>query len=125
MCVPYIDAQWFTREEILAVLRHHSGTNFSRRDYKKMAEIQDGPDNNADTKKVDISALAHSDASIKVKEAAIAKPREQTVEIDKDDEPPFRMPALTAIAGVLIQHWAEGKILLEDNANPSTVKGNL
>lgn len=112
--MPCLDARWFTREEILAVLRHHSGTNFSRRDYKKMAEIQDGPDN-----------IAHSDPSIKAKEAAMAKPQEQAVEIDKDNEPPFRMPALTAIAGVLIQHWAEGKILLEDNANLSIVKGNL
>ncbi|OJA10338.1 hypothetical protein AZE42_07345 [Rhizopogon vesiculosus] len=97
------DARWYTREEVLAVLRHRSGTNFSRREYKKMAEIQDGPDTNADTNKA----------------------QEQSAEVDKDDEPPFRMPPVTAIAGVLIQHWAEGKILLEDNTNPLAAKGNL
>ncbi|OAX36523.1 hypothetical protein K503DRAFT_291783 [Rhizopogon vinicolor AM-OR11-026] len=97
------DARWYTREEVLSVLRHRSGTNFSRREYKKMAEIQDGPDNNADA----------------------SKAQEQSVEVDKDDEPPFRMPPVTAIAGVLIQHWAEGKTLLEDNTNPLAAKGNL
>jgi len=102
MCVPYLDARWFTREEILAVLRHHCGTNFSRRDYKKMAEIQDGPDSNADTKKVDISALAHSDPCIKVKEASMAKPREQAVEFAKNNEPPFRMPAFFFFISILL-----------------------
>ncbi|KAJ8588521.1 hypothetical protein M405DRAFT_740123, partial [Rhizopogon salebrosus TDB-379] len=89
------DARWYTREEVLAVLRHRSGTNFSRRDYKNMAAIQD----------------------------AMTKPQEQSVLIDKDDEPPFRMPPSTAIAGVLIQHWAEGKTL--GNANLLPTKGNL
>jgi NAD+ diphosphatase len=28
----------------------------------------------------------------------------------EDDDPPFRVPPLTAIAGVLIRDWAEGKI---------------
>lgn len=95
------DARWYTREEILAVLRHPSGTDFSRRDYKKIAEIQDGPDNNT------------------------AKPQEQFVEVHNDDEPLFRMPAPTAIAGVLIQHWAEGKILLGADASAFTARGNL
>jgi len=116
------DARWYTREEVLAVLRHRSGTDFSRRDYKAMAAIQDGPDANSDANKAQagIAALAHSDPSIMAKEAAMAKPQEQ---VDKGDEPPFRMPPLTAIAGVLIQHWAEGKIL--GNANLLPTKGNL
>ncbi|KAG1753336.1 NUDIX hydrolase domain-like protein [Suillus lakei] len=61
------DARWYTREEVLAVLRHSSGTR---------------------------------------------------------DEPPFKMPAPTAIAGVLIQHWAEGKgkIPLEVDASGSTAQ---
>lgn len=96
------DARWYTREEILAVLRHASGTRFSRRDYKKIAEIQDGPDNNP----------------------APAKSQEQSVEVNSNDEPPFKIPAPTAIAGVLIQHWAEarGKISLEVDASGSTAK---
>jgi NAD+ diphosphatase len=120
-----LDARWYTREEVLAVLRHRSGTNFSRRDYKNMAAIQDGPDVSADANKAQAgtAALAHSDPSIKAKEAAMTKPQEQSVLVDKDDEPPFRMPPSTAIAGVLIQHWAEGKTL--GNANLLPTKGNL
>ncbi|KAG0696954.1 NUDIX hydrolase domain-like protein [Suillus ampliporus] len=121
------DAGWYTREEVLAVLRHTSGTNMSRRDYKKMAEIQDGPDSKpaaTDTQSGTVS-LVHSDPSIKAKEAAMTKPQERSVEDNTDDEPPFRMPPVTALAGVLIQHWAEGKIVLGADANVSTVKGNL
>lgn len=84
-------------------MRHPTGTNFSRRDYKKMAEIQDGSD--ANKAQAGTATLAHSDPSIAA------------------DEPPFRMPPLTAIAGVLIQHWAERKIL--DNSNMSSRNGNL
>ncbi|KAH7905966.1 NUDIX hydrolase domain-like protein [Hygrophoropsis aurantiaca] len=93
------DARWYTREEILAVLAHPTGTNFSRRDYKQIAEIQDGPDKK------------ESGATVQDQIAS------------KDDEPPFRMPPLTAIAGVLIQHWADGKI--EGNVSSFTSKGNL
>ncbi|KAG1806096.1 NUDIX hydrolase domain-like protein [Suillus subaureus] len=87
------DARWYTREEILAVLRHASGTHFSRRDHQKLGEIQDGPDNNPMS-------------------------QDQSVEVNNNDEPPFRIPAPTAIAGVLIQHWAEGKakVLLESGS---------
>jgi NAD+ diphosphatase len=97
-----VDARWYTREEVLAVIRHASGTRFSRSDYKKIAEIQDGPDNNP----------------------APAKSQEQPVEVNTNDEPPFKIPAPTAIAGVLIQHWAEakGKIKLEVDASGTTAQ---
>jgi len=110
------DARWYTRAEILAVLRHPVGTYFSRRDYKKMAEIQDGTGNSTDASKAEGGTTT---------QAPMAKIQEQSVEVDKDDEPPFRMPASTAIAGVLIRHWAEGKIHLNDGANGLTGKGNL
>ncbi|KAG1767451.1 NUDIX hydrolase domain-like protein [Suillus occidentalis] len=86
----------------LPVIRHASGTHFSRRDYKKIAEIQDGPDNNP----------------------APAKSQEEPVEVNPNDEPPFKIPAPTAIAGVLIQHWAEarGKIKLEVDASGTTAQ---
>ncbi|KAH7920621.1 hypothetical protein BV22DRAFT_1039621 [Leucogyrophana mollusca] len=96
------DARWYTRDEILAVLAHPTGTNFSRRDYKQIAELQEGADS---------------------KDAASTRPQEQIAAASKDDDPPFRMPPLTAIAGVLIQHWAEGKI--EGNVSSFTAKGNL
>ncbi|KAG2135819.1 NUDIX hydrolase domain-like protein [Suillus clintonianus] len=64
------DARWYTREEVLAVLRHARGT------------------------------------------------------INNDSEPPFKIPSPTAIAGVLIQHWAEGKgkIQLDAGASATTAK---
>ncbi|KAG1725269.1 NUDIX hydrolase domain-like protein [Suillus paluster] len=96
------DARWYTREEVLAVLRHPSGTNFSRRDYKKLAEIQDGPDNKPATNNTQSGA-----------------------EVNSNNELPFRIPSSTAIAGVLIQHWAEGKILVGADVNGFTAKGNL
>ncbi|KII92689.1 hypothetical protein PLICRDRAFT_172748 [Plicaturopsis crispa FD-325 SS-3] len=83
------DAQWFTRAEVLKVLNHKSGTNFTRKDYKTMEEITEGRSNTV--------ANASQREEIAAKAAA-------------EDEPPFRVPPLTAIAGVLIRDWAEGKI---------------
>lgn len=60
------DARWFTKEEVLAVLR-------------------------------------------------------QSAEVNNDSEPAFKIPAPTALAGVLIQYWADGKVS-EVNANGSIAK---
>ncbi|EKM81168.1 hypothetical protein AGABI1DRAFT_112859 [Agaricus bisporus var. burnettii JB137-S8] len=76
-----VDARWFTREEVLAVLNH---TSF--RSNKELSESF-GDDKGDDPKKV----LAE--------QAAVTA-----------DEPPFKMPPATAIAGVLIRDWAEGRI---------------
>jgi len=59
------DARWFTREEILTVLNHPQGTNFSPIDTSQPGE----------------------------------------------HDPPFRVPPKTAIAGVLILDWANGRPL--------------
>jgi len=118
------DAQWYTREEILAVLRHPSGTNFGRRDYKVMNDIQNGPSQDKDKSQQDAAALAHSDPSITAKEGLSAKVNtaETPMETNNEDEPPFRVPPMTAIAGALIRHWAEGKV---QGNSPSVQKGHL
>jgi NAD+ diphosphatase len=75
------DARWFTQEEILAVVS--KGPSFTERDYKRLNEVVEGKGKN--------------DAD----EAQEAAPK---------DEPPFRLPEPTAIAGALIRDWAQGKI---------------
>ncbi|KAJ3575274.1 hypothetical protein NP233_g1197 [Leucocoprinus birnbaumii] len=85
-----VDARWFTREEILAVLNHRSGTYLSGRDYKKIGDSLDKKDD------PNVKALA---PGAKVEDT---KPQA--------DDPPFKIPPITAIAGVLIRDWAEGKI---------------
>ncbi|KAF7981908.1 hypothetical protein HWV62_31507 [Athelia sp. TMB] len=108
------DAQWFTREQILAILSHPDGTNIAKRDYKVLNEIQDGPA--AEKAKQDqegAAALAHSDPSIAAKEVKVL--------VEEPGAPSFRVPPVTAIAGVLIRQWAEGTI----QANAVLQKGNL
>ncbi|KAJ7030008.1 NUDIX hydrolase domain-like protein [Mycena alexandri] len=72
-----MDARWYTRDEVLEVLNHKLGTTFSAADHKRFAAAADG------TTSKDVQ-----------------KP-EPIV-----DEPPFRVPPTTAIAGVLIREWA-------------------
>ena len=68
-------------------------------------------------------ALAHSDPSVNAKETSGEGEVDTPVNVvNHDGEPPFRIPPLTAIAGVLIRHWAEGKI--EGNASEFQ-KGHL
>lgn len=81
-----VDARWYTRQEVLHVLNHPEGTRFIRTDVKKMAEITEG----------------RQDDSQPSPPASEATRRE--------GDPPFRLPPTTAIAGVLIRDWADGKI---------------
>ena len=81
-----VDARWFTREEILAVLDHPEGTNLSPRESKP----KDAP-------KATASGALEGDANT-AKETEL-----------KTDEPAFRVPPITAIAGVLISDWARGR----------------
>lgn len=86
--VPSADAQWFTREEIIAILTNPEGTNINARGPEKPFE-----------KKVGSNAT------------------EQT-----SDEPPFRVPPVTAVAGLLISDWAYRKVYV---GNSEQKKGNL
>lgn len=80
-----IDAKWFTREEVLAVLAHPDGTNIRRREYKNFDEAQD-----------------HS-----AKPSGAGGPNEPHA---SGDPPAFRVPPPSAIAGVLISQWARGEV---------------
>lgn len=55
----------------------------------------------------------------------LAKLAEASSQLNKDvSDPPFRVPPTTAIAGVLIKDWAEGKVQFPPFALNS-LKGNL
>ncbi|KAJ7772048.1 NUDIX hydrolase domain-like protein [Mycena maculata] len=90
-----MDARWYTRAEVLEVLNHVLGTNIVASDHKKFAEAVDGKTG---------------------KEVVEAVP-------PVVDEPPFRVPPTSAIAGVLIREWAYGKIQFP--AAQSVQKGHL
>lgn len=90
-----LDAQWYTREQVLSVLRHPIGGNFGKAEYKKMAESTEERDN----------TKPQLDPSLDTKGAKAMDPPSGMT-----DEPPFRLPPVTAIAGVLIRDWVDGAI---------------
>jgi len=89
------DARWYTREEVLAVLRHKEGTSFtkSRQLAKSIEERANVDVSGGDPLGGD--AAVHDSPSRVVSDA---------------NGPPFRVPPRTAIAGVLISDWAFGKV---------------
>lgn len=119
------DARWYTREEVIAVLEHAQGTNFTRRDYKNMARIQDGATDESKPTAVTGSGTGSDplagDATVTANQTkATLKP---PLPSQTSDEPAFRVPPLTAIAGVLISHWAYQQT--PPPPAPMPVKGNL
>ncbi|KAF8761720.1 DEAD protein [Rhizoctonia solani] len=96
------DAKWFTREEVLAVLAHPDGTNIRRREYKNFDEAQD-----------------HSAKSATAAGSIDPQPL--------NDQPPFRVPPRSAIAGVLISQWAKGEVpgLSLNNGSTTSPKGKI
>lgn len=110
------DARWYTREEVIAVLEHAQGTNFTRRDWRQVAEVQEGKPDTA-TSGSDPLAGDAAAAANKAQSAA-------NLPVKKEhDAPAFRVPPTTAIAGVLISHWAYEKP--PPPPAPTPVKGNL
>jgi len=93
------DAKWYTREEVIAVLRHKDGTNFTRSDYKQMASIDERVN-----VKVSGDPLG-GDAAVSDSQTRDTA----ALQAHHDNEPPFRIPPRTAIAGVLISDWALGR----------------
>jgi len=83
-----VDARWFTRDDIRAVLGHPIGGKFGSGDYKKMAESAEGRNNQPTIPNLNLVYQ----------------------EQPKVDDPPFRLPPATAIAGVLIRDWVDGAI---------------
>ena len=111
----YIDARWFTREEVRSVLKHRAGTRFEKSDYKKMNEMTDGQSN--------LEQKAHVDSMMQALTPAESTTTRQT---SYSDEPPFRLPGAAAIAGVLIRDWVDGKIGFPQDANKFSIqRGNL
>lgn len=106
-----LDARWYTREEVLTVLQHKDGTNFSKGDYKLLAKEIDERVN----VKLSSSDPLSGDAAA---HDPISQPQDVTTSVTPGaNEPPFRVPPRTAIAGVLISDWA-----LE---NDVTIKGKM
>lgn len=100
------------------MLNHKTGTRFAGRDYKKLSEIVDGP--STEQKPIPGDNAAH----------VLAPPDPRTpnevpkpVETVSQDEPAFRVPPTSAIAGVLIRDWAERRIGFPPEE--SVQKGNL
>src|SRR5712675_1310777 len=94
--VPYLpwlnlvpDAKWYTREEVLAVLQHKGGTNFTRSDYKQMASIDERVNVKVSGDPLGGDATIN-DSQTRDTAALLAH---------HDNEPPFRIPPRTAIAG--------------------------
>ncbi len=84
-----LDARWFTREEILAILEHKDGTSFTRSDYKQMASM-DERDN--------VKSVGDPPGGVQDGDSRNAA---------------FRIPPRTTIAGVLISDWAFGNVPAE------------
>jgi NAD+ diphosphatase len=97
----FLDARWFTRDEVLAVLQHEEGTSFTKNDYKQMASIEERVN-----VKVSVSDPLGGDAAVNDSQTQEAS----DLVVPNSIEPPFRVPARVAIAGVLISDWAFGRI---------------
>ena len=96
------DARWFTREEVRAVLNHSSGTHFKKSDYKRMNDILEGKPTD-DKKNIEAAAQTLSPQ-------VANQTRSVTSTTVEGGGPPFRLPPLSAIAGVLIRDWVDGRI---------------
>ncbi|EPT04695.1 hypothetical protein FOMPIDRAFT_1045958 [Fomitopsis schrenkii] len=90
------DAIWYTREEVLAVLNHAEGTNITRNDHRKLAAAQEEKGPAIST----ANALAGD---------AVTEEEKKAKAVEGPSELAFRVPPITAIAGVLISEWAYGR----------------
>ena len=112
MIVP--DARWFTREEVKAVLDHKTGTHFNREENRKMTDYTEGRLNTTQEQNVKLEPPAEI-TNMKAKE----------IENITNDDPPFRLPPITAIAGVLIRDWVDGKIGFRNEADAPSSKETI
>ncbi|THG94360.1 hypothetical protein EW026_g7095 [Hermanssonia centrifuga] len=94
------DARWYTREEILAVLAVPGATTIRSRD------------------------LGEAD-KITAENLAGPQSASSTVAGSVPDEPPFKLPPLTAIAGVLVHDWAHDKVVITGTKGSPALKGSL
>ena len=112
----HVDARWFTRDEVRSVLEHRKGTRLDKSDYKKLNEMLEGRSNLEQNAKVDsaIQVLTPAESKSTSKQPSYG------------DEPPFKLPAVSALAGVLIRDWVDGKIgFPQESAKVMMQRGNL
>ncbi|PFH52176.1 hypothetical protein AMATHDRAFT_2420 [Amanita thiersii Skay4041] len=109
-----VDARWFTRQEIQLILSGKGGQLLSQADYKKLTDRHEG--DQGGILKVTTQAVASAENPTLAELATAQAP---------DD--PIKLPPTTAIAGVLIKHWADGKIGFPNDTHKSTAlqQGNL
>ena len=105
----YIDARWYTRDEVLAVLAHPHGTKMGNRDPSKP-----DPQSQSQSTAGNLAGDAPKN-NIKAADSAAVV----------NDEPPFRLPPITAIAGVLIHDWAHYKVAIRGTKDAKTWRGSL
>jgi NAD+ diphosphatase len=93
---------------VLTVLNHPEGTTFSSRERRHLAEAEQSSSisvnhgsNEETTSGAGAAALAHSDPALQ----AVG-----TTGLKEGSGLLFKLPPLTAIAGVLIRDWAEGRV---------------
>lgn len=116
-----IDARWYTRDEIIAVFNHPTGTGLTARDNKAINDRLNNRDNRAPAaNRAEMpDAWANNPGS-----TLASKPTPAEVNPSSGNEPPFKMPPETAIAGVLIRDWAFGKVSF-DKIDVPLQKGSL
>lgn len=105
------------------MLEHPQGARLTRKDYRKFDEEDAKTAASNDTPAPSTTghaALAQADPSVQ----AIAKGTAETKAIEPE-LPPFRVPPPSAIAGVLIRDWADGKIGAGGWKGPKPQKNNL
>ena len=101
------DARWFTRDEVLDMLS--SGANKISKDEHKKFE----PPANASVGGVqEGAALAPAEGKF----------ADKTVSAERQEQVRYRVPPRTAIAGMLVERWANGE--LDEIKFPKLVQGS-
>ncbi|KZT44352.1 hypothetical protein SISSUDRAFT_1056715 [Sistotremastrum suecicum HHB10207 ss-3] len=78
------EARFYTKDEVRAVLAHRDGAVLRRNEYKRLEEVESGK--------------------------ALAPEGEPASTVSALDRPSFRVPPISAVAGVLITEWVNGRI---------------
>jgi NAD+ diphosphatase len=118
-----VEAKWYTRKEILEILNWGKEGEGTKIEWKKISEAEKAMEEQQAKTLAQARAQAQAQAKGEgKKEGEILsvwtenKDHQDVVEEkvkEKPDEPPFRIPPTTAIAGVLIRDWAMGKVKFE------------
>jgi NAD+ diphosphatase len=111
------DVRWFTRQEIRTVLEHPGGSRFRREHYEKIKDEKQNTDQRSSSRK-------QADSVTDLPTPVVSKTAGgQAGKNNQSDEPPFKIPPVYSIAGLLIRDWIKGKITFQPD--PRGFKGNL